>query len=599
MQYQPNTHTNACPTTSTTSEETGNARCDECNGRLVSNDDGELLCNDCGLIVDEYHIDPGPSYTAFSSEDWQSKSHHGGTNTVAQPLNGLGTVFYTSRDGYGRTVTSKQRSRYQRLKKHHDIYDKNRERNYENAFNELTALVSRLQLPTHVKDEAAKIYKRAFKNDLIRGRSIEGMISGSLLIAIRKHQVPRSADDLAEFGHVDEGEIFSAFKYIRSELRIPTPPPSPFLWFSELANTLDLEPGIRTEARKRLETMLESGRFCGRDPQALAVSTMYATYLYNHKEPFSQTDAADAADVGKQTISNITAAILEQDGLELCDLHPWFKNPINELNEFAERHSLPARTRAAAEDLLEAVKETDYLDDRLPKPTAMAAVAIASIKTGHVGFNEDALLEFANQTTNSLTDSIRTFIETFNITLDSITRTVIQRTSFLGAYTLARHLTASNIDILRDIGVQLRAETEFRTGVTPTPNGGTRGTTATPSQVTTPSSESAYRLKFGTNPSPTKRGAVPLRTQQVPTTPAGVFQRQAGPAPAGNENPVLSCTSGQTPIPIGSPPDSEKRHPQLRRQPPPSVPIDATGPGDQPPADTGGRQDQHPLPHAN
>lgn len=572
MQYQPNTHNKAFPLTSGTTEATENARCDECDGRLVSNNDGELLCNNCGLIVDEYHIDPGPSYTAFSSEDWQTKSHHGGTNTVAQPLNGLGTVFYTSRDGYGRTVDSKQRSRYQRLKKHHDIYDKNRERNYENAFNELTALVSRLQLPTHVKDEAAKIYKRAFKNDLIRGRSIEGMISGSLLIAIRKHQVPRSAEDLAEFGHVNEGEIFSAFKYIRKELRIPTPPPSPFLWFSELANTLDLEPDIRTEARKRLKRILDSGRFCGRDPQALAVSTMYATYLYNHEEPFSQTDAADAADVGKQTISNITAAILEQDGLELCDLHPWFKNPINELNDFADEHSLPARTRAAAEELLANVKETNYLDARLPKPTAMAAVAIASVKTGHVGLNKDAFIEFANQPTTSLSDAIGTFIETFNIALESITQRATTATSFRGAFTLARNLTESTIDILQDIGLQLGAEIKATTGVSPSPHRAPqKATPNTPPQDTPHPRESENRPTSGTHTTPAqvKVGLPP--TLQSPPNPGEVLQRPTGPPDRGGEDAKIPHTSGATTHPALPPRDSDRRHTQLQRHPPPAV----------------------------
>lgn len=572
MQYQPNTHNKAFPPTSGTIEATENARCDECDGRLVSNNDGELLCNGCGLIVDEYHIDPGPSYTAFSSEDWQTKSHHGGTNTVAQPLNGLGTVFYTSRDGYGRTVDSKQRSRYQRLKKHHDIYDKNRERNYENAFNELTALVSRLQLPAHVKDEAAKIYKRAFKNDLIRGRSIEGMISGSLLIAIRKHQVPRSAEDLAEFGHVDEGEVFSAFKYIRKELRIPTPPPSPFLWFSELANTLDLEPDIRTEARKRLKRMLDSGRFCGRDPQALAVSTMYATYLYNHEEPFSQTDAADAADVGKQTISNITAAILEQDGLELCDLHPWFKNPINELNDFADEHSLPARTRAAAEELLANVKETDYLDDRLPKPTAMAAVAIASVKTGHVGLNKDALIEFANQTTTSLSIATGAFIETFNIALESITQRATKATSFLGAFTLARNLTGSTIDILRDIGLQLGAEIKATTGVSPSPHRAPqRATPNTPRQDTPHPRESKDRPTAGTHTTRTQVEVGSPPTPQTPPTPGEVLQRPTGPPDRGAGDAKIPHVSVATTHPALPPRDSGRRHTQLQRHPPPAV----------------------------
>lgn len=463
MQYQPNAHNKVGPLTA---EDTDDTRCEDCNGELTTNDDGEYLCDDCGLIVEEYHIDPGPSYTAFSSEDWRNKTHHGSPNNIAQPLNGLGTVFYTNTDGRGRTIAGNQRSWYRRLKSHHDIYDKNRERNHKNAFNELNALGARLGISEHVQTGAAKIYRRAFEHDLIRGRSIEGMVSGSLLIAIRKHKIPRSAADLAEFGHVDEGEIYGAFRYIRAELNIPTPPPSPFQWFSKLASKLDLPAHIRTGARTHLEKIQESGAFSGRDPKGLAVATMYATFLYNHEEPFSQKDASQAAGVGKQTVSSITSAILERDGLELRDLHPWFKNPLTDLKEFAEKFDLPVRTRKRAEHLLEGITDTEYLDDRLPKPAAMAAVTIASIKTGYTGLNESAVLEYANQSADILSVAIRNFNATFGCGLRSTITSASFTTGFLGAVVYARKLTGSSLSILQEIGENLTTAIETRTGVT-------------------------------------------------------------------------------------------------------------------------------------
>lgn len=500
MQYQPNAHNKVGPLTA---EDTDDTRCEDCNGQLTTNNDGEYLCDDCGLIVEEYHIDPGPSYTAFSSEDWQNKTHHGSPNNVAQPLNGLGTVFYTTTDGRGRTIAGNQRSWYRRLKSHHDIYDKNRERNHKKAFNELNALGARLCIPEHVQTGAAKIYRRAFENDLIRGRSIEGMVSGSLLIAIRKHKIPRSAADLAEFGHVDEGEIYGAFRYIRAELNIPTPPPSPFQWFSELASKLDLPAHIRIGARTRLEKIQESGAFSGRDPKGLAVATMYATFLYNHEEPFSQKDASEAAGVGKQTVSSITSAILERDGLELRDLHPWFKNPLKDLEEFAEKFDLPVRTQRRADHLLEGITDTDYLDDRLPKPTAMAAVTIASIKTGYTGLNESAILEYATQSADALSAAIQKFDATFGCGLRSTTTSANFPAGFLGAVAYARKLTGSALSILQEIGENITADIEMKTGVTlqrnapPTPRATVDGNRTSPARVAPTTSTSTINAPPG------------------------------------------------------------------------------------------------------
>lgn len=463
MQYRHNSRTPTGPDNS--GDAPGNTTCDDCNAALITNDDGEYLCADCGLIHDEYHLDPGPSYTAYSGLDWQKKAHHGGETSVAQPLNGLGTVFYTGRDGYGRTVSNKLRKRYRRLKKHHDIYAKNKDRNFQTAFNELDALVSSLNLPGQVKDAAAKIYRKAFQDDLIRGRSIEGMVSASVLIAIRRHKIPRTVDELASVGHVDSAEIYRAFSYIRQELNIPTPPPSPFQWFNELAGKLEVEPHIRADARERLESIMEEGTLSGREPKGLAVATLYASYLYNHQTPFSQTDASEAADVGKQTVSNIAQAILERDGYELRDLHPWFKNPQKELDEFADEYNLPTYTRAYAEKLLDGVAGGDYLDERLPKAVAMAAVTVASIKTNFTRFSETSLTDFSNVSADTLSTEISDFNNTFNTNLLSGSPSISITESFFGSVAFAKKLAGMSIDILQGVGHAIESRIELVTGV--------------------------------------------------------------------------------------------------------------------------------------
>lgn len=53
--------------------------CSECESDNIVADanQGELICNDCGLVLDERQIDRGPEWRAFNHSERQSKSRVG------------------------------------------------------------------------------------------------------------------------------------------------------------------------------------------------------------------------------------------------------------------------------------------------------------------------------------------------------------------------------------------------------------------------------------------------------------------------------------------------------------------------------------------
>ncbi|MUV89565.1 transcription initiation factor IIB 3, partial [Halapricum sp. CBA1109] len=56
-------------------EETEGETCPECDASLVASaDGGELVCEDCGLVVEEGTIDRGPEWRAFDHNERQEKS---------------------------------------------------------------------------------------------------------------------------------------------------------------------------------------------------------------------------------------------------------------------------------------------------------------------------------------------------------------------------------------------------------------------------------------------------------------------------------------------------------------------------------------------
>ncbi len=73
-----------------------------------------------------------------------------------------------------------------------------KERNLKQALGEIDRMASALGLPDNVREMAAVIYRRALNEDLLPGRSIEGVATPALYAAARQAGVPRSLDEITE-----------------------------------------------------------------------------------------------------------------------------------------------------------------------------------------------------------------------------------------------------------------------------------------------------------------------------------------------------------------------------------------------------------------
>lgn len=73
------------------------------------------------------------------------------------------------------------------------------ERNLVVALAELQRLASQMELPMSIRSEAARYYRQAVDNKLVRGRSIEGVVAASLYLACRMVNQPRTLDEVGHY----------------------------------------------------------------------------------------------------------------------------------------------------------------------------------------------------------------------------------------------------------------------------------------------------------------------------------------------------------------------------------------------------------------
>jgi transcription initiation factor TFIIB len=291
-----------------TEEEEGVTGCPECGSKNLVNsaDQSEIVCDDCGLVVEEDHVDRGPEWRAFNHSERQSKSRVGAPTTQTMHDKGLTTTIdWKNQDAYGRSLSSEKRSQMHRLRKWQErIRTKDAgERNLQFALSEIDRMASALGVPRSVREVASVIYRRALAEDLIRGRSIEGVATSTLYAACRQEGIPRSLEEVAEVSRVDQKEIGRTYRYISQELGLEMKPVDPKQYVPRFCSDLGVSEEVQSKANEIIDTTAEQGLLSGKSPTGYAAAAIYAaSLLCNEKK--TQREVADVAQVTEVTIRN-------------------------------------------------------------------------------------------------------------------------------------------------------------------------------------------------------------------------------------------------------------------------------------------------------
>ncbi|ELY44175.1 transcription initiation factor IIB [Natronorubrum bangense] len=291
-------------------------QCPECGGRLVSDTEhAETVCDDCGLVVEEGEIDHGPEWRAFNASEKDEKSRVGAPTTNMMHDQGLSTnIGWQNKDAYGKSLSNRQRQKMQRLRTWNERFRTrdSKERNLKQALGEIDRMASALGLPKSVRETASVIYRRALEEDLLPGRSIEGVATSSLYAAARQAGTPRSLDEITAVSRVEKDEIARTYRYVIRELGLEVQPADPENYVPRFASDLDLSDETERRARSLLSTAKESGIHSGKSPVGLAAAAVYAAALLTN-EKVTQNDVSDVASISEVTIRNRYHELLEAE----------------------------------------------------------------------------------------------------------------------------------------------------------------------------------------------------------------------------------------------------------------------------------------------
>jgi transcription initiation factor TFIIB len=226
---------------------------------------------------------------------------------------GLSTnIGWQDKDAYGKTLSSRQREKMQRLRTWNERFRTrdSKERNLKQALGEIDRMASALGLPENVRETASVIYRRALDEDLLPGRSIEGVSTAALYAAARQAGTPRSLDEITGVSRVGRMELTRTYRYVVRELNLEVRPANPAEYIPRFVSDLGLSDEAERRARDLIRDAETVGVLSGKSPVGLAAAAVYAASLLTN-EKVTQSEVSEVANISEVTIRNRYKELLE------------------------------------------------------------------------------------------------------------------------------------------------------------------------------------------------------------------------------------------------------------------------------------------------
>jgi transcription initiation factor TFIIB len=289
--------------------------CSLCNrdtNILTDQESGEVICTNCGSVMNDKVLETKAEWNAFDSEDRNSKSRTGAPTSLAKHDRGLSTVIgKINRDAAGQQIDIAMKNRINRWRKW-DFRSQNShaERNLHTAFIHLDMMKSALGLPDSVIEKIAYLYRKIQERGLVRGRTIKGVVAVASYIACREMEIPRTLKEISDISNVREKAISKIYRKVMVELDLKMPQVDLMRIIVKIANKCGISEKSKRYAMKMMAEIIKKEISVGKHPMGLAGAVLYMS-CKNYDEGITQGQIAEVAGVTEVTIRHNLDSIIK------------------------------------------------------------------------------------------------------------------------------------------------------------------------------------------------------------------------------------------------------------------------------------------------
>lgn len=271
--------------------------CPECESKTVYiPETGETVCRICGLVVSEGEASLGPDSQVFTPEQRERVRYGPGRNIMIYDHGLSSEIKY---------LDVRNDPQYMRLRKldQRTKIDETKARNLTYALSDINRICEKLGKPRLIKEKSAEIYRQALDEDLIRGRTIDGIAAASVYTACRLLRNPTTLTAVSKASGKDKGKLARLYRFLHDELNISPPNPDVLTYIVKYGEGLNLSENVIQVASIYLNKASDLKLTIGRGPQGMAGACIYLA-CKNTGIRCTQQEIANMAKVTEVTIRN-------------------------------------------------------------------------------------------------------------------------------------------------------------------------------------------------------------------------------------------------------------------------------------------------------
>lgn len=284
---------------------------------------GDMICQECGLVVGDRVVDVGSEWRTFSNEKSNADpSRVGGSENPL--LNGTDLTTVIGRGTGDASFDESGNAKY-----HNRKTMSSSDRALVTAFREINNMADRINLTRTIIDRANVMFKQVHDGKTLKGRSNDAIASACLYIACRKEGVPRTFKEICAVSKVSKKEIGKCFKLILKAHETCVELITSGDFMSRFCSHLGFPTSIQRAATHIAKKANELDIVSGRSPVSVAAAAIYmASQASSVKK--SQKEVAEVTGVADVTIKQSYNLMLPR-AAELFPPGFKFETPVEEL----------------------------------------------------------------------------------------------------------------------------------------------------------------------------------------------------------------------------------------------------------------------------
>jgi len=305
-------------------------------GKVITDEyAGELICNKCGVVLEEKTLSYRQESTKRDSNEISShmitmtNMKYIGSSTLIGHQKSFGIL-----DHAGKTIPKATQDSLNRLYNSGNIQSTSCQKSQSivSGVVKLDGLVHKLNLSENVSQETARLYKRAHAARIVSGRSIMGVMSACLYHSCKKLGIPRNMAEICIAANIKKNVLFSCYRAMVDSMELYCSEKNyddtnsnsrrhandndiiakqrHIRCIPKIISKLNLPQRICRQAASLI--LLQDDYFLsGKNPNAIAATAIYITC--NHDKKFNgitQREISEASGITAVSIRNLSKKIM-------------------------------------------------------------------------------------------------------------------------------------------------------------------------------------------------------------------------------------------------------------------------------------------------